>query len=204
MQTELIGCDLENTDAIALVTIAMTLSVLALILNLWAFFRSDSSSQYQHGFWSKDWKKEAAFYALGEFLRVKMLSGGYGKHYAYYVNRDGALLAVDAVDFYFAHLARINDFWDLVSDAVGSEGSAFTVPMEKIDLDDGKRNFTYVDNGCIRAFVDGVVPSSIIDANYCTRATAKDFSDAVINAQAEARERDRGRYLNVFHVDDNY
>ena len=187
-----------------IVTIAITLSVLALILNLWVLFKCDSSSQYQHGFWSKDWKKESAFYALWQFLRVKMLSGGYGKHYAYYVNRDGALLAVDAVYFYLAHLARLNDFWYLVSDAVGCEGSAFTVSIEKIDLGDGKRDFTYVDDGSIRAFIDGVVPSSIIDADYCTRVTAKDFSDAVINAQTEARERNRGRYLNVFHVDDNY
>jgi hypothetical protein len=187
-----------------IITIVVTLSVLALILNLWVLFQRDSSSPYQHGFWSKDWKKEAAFYALWEFLRVKMLSGGYGKHYAFYVNRDGTLLSVDAVYFYLAHLTGINDFWDLVSDAVGSNGSAFTGSIEEIDLGDGKRDFTYVDNGSIRAFVDGVVPSSIIDADYCTRVTAKDFSDAVINAQAEACERNRGRYLNVFHVDDNY
>lgn len=185
-----------------LTTISLTLSAMAISLNLWVLYRRhcDVQALDDLGPWCEDWKNEAALNAFGKFLRIKVLSGGYGKRNAYYVTKDGVLLAVDAVDFYLAHAARINDFWELIADDVSGGRCGAAVSLEQIDLGDGKGEFTYVDNGCIRAFIDGVVPSSLIDSHYCARATAEDFKGAVVNAQAEARKRNDSRYINVFHA----
>lgn len=183
-----------------LTTISLTLSAMAISLNLWVLWLRSRSAFEEHGLFSKYWKNEAVANALWKFLRIKVLSGGYGKHNAYYVTEDGVLLTVDAVYFYLAHAAGINDFWELIADDVGGGCYGAAISLEQIDLGDGKRDFTYVNNGCIRAFIDGVVPSSLIDSHYCARATAEDFKGAVVNAQAEARKRNDSRYINVFHA----
>ena len=181
-------------------TISLVLSAAAIALNLWALREKRCHKLEALSDWGEYWKAEAGLYALRKFLRIKTLSGGYGKHNAYYVTKDGVLLAVDAVDFYFAHFAGVNDFWELVADDVGGGSCGVAVALEQIDLGDGKRDFTYIDNGRIRAFVDGIVPSSLIDSHYCARATSENFKNAVVNAQAEARKRNNGRYIDVFNA----
>lgn len=183
----------------SLTTISLVLSAAAIALNLWVLWHKRRHELKAPGAWGEDWKAEAGVYTLWKLLRIKVLSGGYGKHNAYYVTEYGALLAVDAVDFYLAHFAGMNDFWELVADGVGGGSCGAAVSLEQIDLGDGKRDFTYVDNGRIRAFVDGIVPGSLIDSHLCARATSEDFKNAVINAQAEARKRYNSRYIDVFN-----
>lgn len=186
----------------SLTTISLALAVMAVVLNLWVLYRRHCDVQALDGLgpWCENWKNEAALNAFRKFLRIKVLSGGYGKRNAYYVTKDGALLAVDAVDFYLAHFAGMNNFWDLVADDVSGGRCRAEVLVKQIDFSDGERDFTYVDDGRICAFVEGIVPSSLIDSNYCTRATVTDFSNAIVYAQAEARKRNDRRYVNVFHA----
>lgn len=136
--------------------------------------------------------------ALRDF-RVELAPSGRGKHHAYHVTDDGVLLAVDAVDMYLACLAGLDEFWDVVAASGGGRGNPFAVSLDEIDLGDGKGDFTYVYNRCGEAFVDAGGPMPPPYAHDSARATADDFKNAVVHAQAEAAERERSCYANAFH-----
>lgn len=170
-----------------------------LALNAWVLIaRLRERSPDRIEMW-RNWTKRIALDAFRELLRDKLLAGGYGKHRAYHVSKDGILLAVDAADMQLANLTELHEFWDIVASAGDERGNPFAVSLDEIDLGDGKGDFTYVCNHCGKAFVDGAAPLPSSDANPCARATANDFKHAVVHAQAEAAERKRSRYANAFH-----
>lgn len=185
-------------------TACAVIAVAAFALNLWVFMRRrrerrERLSLEEPNSYRERWTECVAFQAFWQLHRAKLLAGGYGKHHAYHVTDDGVLLAVDAVDYYLAVLAGANEFWDAVATAGGERGNPFAVTLDEIDLGDGKGDFTYVYNRCGEAFVDAVLPFPLPYSDDSARATADDFKDAVIDAQAEAAKRKRIRYAKSFH-----
>ena len=134
-----------------------------------------------------------------KFLRLELLAGGRGKHHAYHVAENGMLLAVDAVAYYLAVFARMDDFWHVVAAAGGCGRNPFAISLDKIDLGDGKGDFTYIHDCCGKAFIDGIVPAELLHPYDCARATAEDFKNAVVECQTEAGERNRRRYSMTVH-----
>ena len=59
----------------------------------------------------RGWDECPRLHAARKFLGAKLLAGGYGKHHAYYIAGDGRVLVADAVDFYLALFAGVEDFW---------------------------------------------------------------------------------------------
>lgn len=180
----------------ALTYSALIMAALGLALNAWAFLRARLTPEEAE---REDRAERGAFEAIGELLRAELLAGGRGKHHAYHVTEDGVLLAVDAVDMYLACLAGLDEFWDVVAASGGGRGNPFAVSLDEIDLGDGKGDFTYVYNRCGEAFVDAGGPLPPPYAHDSARATADDFKNAVVHAQAEAAERERSCYANAFH-----
>ncbi len=147
-----------------------------------------------------DRTKRLVLDAFGSLLRAKLLTGGYGKHRAYHVAKNGVLLAVDAADLQLANFAGVHDFWDFVSSVGDERGNPFAVSLDEVGLGNGKGDFTYVCNRCGKAFVDAVLDSEALSEPYnCARVTAHDFKNAVVHAQAKAAERNRGCYVDAFH-----
>lgn len=138
--------------------------------------------------------KIGALKVAREFLRLKLRAGGRGKHHAYHVAKNGALLAVDALDYYLAVLSGMDDFWYEVASAGAVGSNPFAVSLDEVCLGDGKGDFTYIHNLSGKAFVDGIAPVDLLHPNDCARVTARDFKNAVIDGQAEAAKRNRSRY----------
>lgn len=181
----------------SLTTISLVLSAVAIGLNLWVLWRRNSTES----FGEEEWAEVSTLDAFWELFRAELLAGGRGKHYAYRVADDGTLLAIDATYVYFALLTGMDGLWEIVDSVRRARGNAFAVSLDEIDLGDGKRNFTYIDDGGRNnCFVDSDTAATFLHSNHCTRATADDFKYAVVNAQAEARERNNRRYINVFHA----
>lgn len=182
----------------SLTTISLVLSVTAMGLNLWLLWLRRSTES----FGEEEWAEVSTLDAFWELFRAELLAGGRGKHYAYRVADDGTLLAIDATYVYFAIMTGMDGLWEIVDSVRRARGNAFAVSLDEIDLGDGKRNFTYIDDGGRNnCFVDSDTAATFLHSNHCTRATADDFKYAVVNAQAEARERNNRRYINVFHAE---
>ena len=175
----------------------VVLGCLAFALNLRAFLLARRSRMMEREQERERRAKCAVLEVAREFLRLELLAGGRGKHHAYNVAENGMLLAVDAVDYYFAVLARMNDFWYVVASAGGTGRNPFAVSLDKIDLGDGKGHYTFIDDYGRKAFVDGIVPPGLFDFYNSARVTADDFKNAVVDAQAEAGKRNRSRYSMI-------
>lgn len=175
----------------------VVLGCLAFALNLRAFLLARRSRMMEREQERERRAKCAVLEVAREFLRLELLAGGRGKHHAYNVAENGMLLAVDAVDYYFAVLARMNNFWYVVASAGGTGRNPFAVSLDKIDLGDGKGHYTFIDDYGRKAFVDGIVPPGLFDFYNSARVTADDFKNAVVDAQAEAGKRNRSRYSMI-------
>lgn len=179
---------------------ALIMALLALALNAWVcLMRRKRLERTRNEQVVHDWDDRRDLNPFREGLRVKLLAGGYGKHHAYHVTEDGVLLAVDALDLYLACLAGLDEFWDVVASVGDARDNPFAVSLDEIDLGDGKGDFTYIDNRCGKSFVDCVASLEAPYAYDCARVTAKEFKNAVVDAQAEAAERKHRRYCNAFH-----
>ena len=176
--------------------ISLALSLIAVALNLWQMWRRNSTES----FGEEEWAEVATLDAFWELFRAELLAGGRGKHYAYRVADDGTLLAIDATYVYFAIMTGVDGLWEVIDSVRRARGNAFAVSLDEIDLGDGKRNFTYIDDGGRNnCFVDSDTAATFLLSNHCTRASADDFKSAVIDAQTKANERNRGRYSRFFH-----
>ena len=175
----------------------VVLACLAFALNLMAFLRVRRSRMMEREQERARRAKCAVLEVAREFLRLELLAGGRGKHHAYHVAENGMLLAVDAVTYYLAVFARMDDFWHVVAAAGRCGCNPFSVSLYKIDFGDGKGDFTYIHDRCGKAFIDGAVPPGLSDFYNGARATANDFKNAVVDAQAEARKRNRSRYSMI-------
>lgn len=169
----------------------------ALALNLWVLFARLRKRTERKNRERDEWAKGIALKALREFLRAKLLAGGYGKHRAYHVTEYGALLAVDAADLQLAIFAGLYEFWDFVAGISGQgvadyRANPFAVSLDEIDLGDGKGDFTYIRNGCGESFVDAVLFGDLANPHFCARVTADDFKCAVVRAQEKAAKRGEG------------
>ena len=171
----------------------------ALVMSAWVFF--SRRRRFEDLLWSpvKKWAECAVLEVARKFLRLELLAGGRGKHHAYHVSEDGVLLSVDAVEYYFAVLAGMYDFWQAVATAGGTGRNPFAVSLDKIDLGDGKGDFTYIHNCCGKAFIDGIVPTELLHPYDCAGATADEFKNAVVECQTEAGKRNRRRYSMTVH-----
>lgn len=142
---------------------------------------------------------------LRELFRAKLITGGNGKHHAYHITQSGRVLVVDAADMQLAVVAGYKEFWDFVEECAGHDAAnnganALSVSLDEIDFGDGKGDFTYIRNGCGEAFVDGLLAFDYSAySDCCARTTAEYFKNAVINAQAEAAERNRSRDGDLIH-----
>lgn len=170
------------------------LAFFALVTSLWVYYSRRRRWQELRELERARRAECAVLKVARKFLRLELLAGGRGKHHAYHVSYNGVLLSVDAVDYYFAVLAGMHDFWQAVATAGGTGRNSFAISLGEIDLGDGKGDFTYVDNCCGKAFVDGIVPTELLHPYDCARATAEDFKNAVVECQAEASKRNRRRY----------
>lgn len=169
----------------------------ALAMSAWVYYSLRRRNEELRESARKRRAKCAVLEVAREFLRLELLAGGRGKHHAYNVAENGMLLAVDAVDYYFAVLARMNDFWYVVASAGGTGRNPFAVSLDEIDLGDGKGHYTFIDDYGRKAFVDGIVPPGLFDFYNGARVTADDFKNAVVDAQAEAGKRNRSRYSMI-------
>ena len=180
--------------ALAMGVAAVVSAAIALAAGVWVYrrrkWRQEESEELA---WERG-TKYAALKVAREFLRLELLAGGRGKQHAYYVAEDGMLLAVDAVDYYFAVLSGMHDFWDVVASAGAVGRNPFAVSLDEVDLGDGEGDFTYIHNLSGKAFIDGIAPVDLLHPNDCARVTAGDFKNAVIDGQAEAAKRNRSRY----------
>lgn len=179
---------------------ALIMALLALALNAWVcLMRRKRLERTRNEQVVHDWDERRDLNPFREWLRVKLLAGGYGKHHAYHVTEDGVLLAVDVVDLYLACLAGLDEFWYVVESVGDARSNPFAVSLDEIDLGDGKGDFTYIDNCCGKSFVDCAASLGAPYAYDCARVTADEFKDAVVYAQAEAAERKHSRYRKAFH-----
>lgn len=175
----------------------VVLGCLAFALNLRAFLLARRSRMMEREQERERRAKCAVLEVAREFLQLELLAGGRGKHHAYHVAENGMLLAVDAVAYYLAVFARMDDFWHVVAAAGGCGRNPFAVSLDKIDLGDGKGHYTFIDDYGRKAFVDGIVPPGLFDFYDGARVTADDFKNAVVDAQAEAGKRNRSRYSMI-------
>ena len=133
-------------------------------------------------------------HAARKFLRAKLLAGGYCKHHAYYIAGDGRVLAADAVDFYQALFAGVEDFWHVVACAERHQRGThlLAAPLKEIDFGDGERGYTRVHYCGGETYID-IGPIENISYPYrCTWATADEFKKAIVEAQAKASECGKG------------
>ena len=178
------------------IMVANVATFAAVAVDLWAQWRDWKRAAFQR----QDGSFIPVLKAAHQLLRAELLAGGRDKHYAYHVSEDGILLRVDAVQLYLALFAGVEDFWQLVASAGGERGDAFAVTLDEIDFGDGKGYFTYIHGNGDGTFVDGIVPAAFPGPYYSTRATADEFKNAVVDAQAEAAKRKRACYAEIFHA----
>lgn len=184
---------MKNWD-LAMTVVAVVFGAIALAAGVWVCCRRKRrQEELKELAWERG-TKCAALKVAREFLRLKLRAGGRGKHHAYHVAENGVLLAVDAVDYYFAVLSGMHDFWDVVASAGAVGRNPFAVSLDEVDLGDGKGDFTYIDDLGDKAFIDGIAPTELLSPDDCARVTARDFKNAVVDGQAEAAKRNRSRY----------
>lgn len=166
----------------------------ALALNLWVLFARLRKRTERKNRERDEWAKGIALKALREFLRAKLLAGGYGKHHAYYIAGDGRVLVADAVDFQFALFAGMEDFWHAVACAERQQRGAYLIaaPLEQINFGDGKCGYTRVHYCGGETYIDIAPVDNLAYPYRCSWATADEFKEAVVEAQAKAAERGCG------------
>ncbi|MBQ3106218.1 MAG: hypothetical protein IJC51_01910 [Eggerthellaceae bacterium] len=184
---------MERLD-LAMGVVAVVTATIALAAGVWVYrLRKRRQEELKKLAWERG-TKYAALKVARELLRLKLHAGGRGKHHAYHVAKNGVLLAVDALDYYFAVLSGMDDFWYEVASAGAVGSNPFAVSLDEVCLGDGKGDFTYIHNLSGKVFVDGIAPVDLLHPNDCARVTAGDFKNAVIDGQAEAAKRNRSRY----------
>ena len=138
-----------------------------------------------------NWDECPRLHAARQFLGAKLLAGGYGKHHAYCIAGDGGVLAADALDFYLALFAGVEDFWHLVALAERHQPGSrlLSRPAEEIGLDDGERRYARIHYGGGITYVDSVAVGNLPYAYHCTWATAGEFKYAIEDAKRQASAR---------------
>ena len=184
---------MERLD-LAMGVVAVVTATIALAAGVWVYrLRKRRQEELKKLAWERG-TKYAALKVAREILLLKLHAGGRGKHHAYHVAKNGVLLAVDALDYYFAVLSGMDDFWYEVASAGAVGSNPFAVSLDEVCLGDGKGDFTYIHNLSGKVFVDGSAPVDLLHPHDCARVTAGDFKNAVIDGQAEAAKRNRSRY----------
>lgn len=142
----------------------------------------------------RHWDECPRFNAARKYLRAKLLTGGYGKHHAYCITRDGRVLVADAVDFYLALFAGVEDFWNLVAFAELHESGThlLTRPLEQIDFGDGKSGHARIHYCGGETYIDAIPVDNLSHPYRCTWATAKEFKQAIADAQNKAAAGGQG------------
>ena len=180
-------------------TACAVIAVSAFALNLWAFLRRrrerrELLSLEEPNSYREHWTERVAFQAFRQLLRAKLLAGGYGKHHAYYIAGDGRVLVADAVDFYLALFAGVEDFWHVVACAERHQRGThlLAAPLKEIDFGDGERGYTRVHYCGGETYIDIGPVGDLSYPHRCTWATADEFKQAVVDAQAKASECGKG------------
>ena len=142
----------------------------------------------------RGWDECPRLHAARKFLGAKLLAGGYGKHHAYYIAGDGRVLVADAVDFYLALFAGVEDFWHVVACAERHQRGThlLAAPLKEIDFGDGERGYTRVHYCGGETYIDIGPVGDLSYPHRCTWATADEFKQAVVDAQAKASECGKG------------
>ena len=142
----------------------------------------------------RGWDECPRLHAARKFLGAKLLAGGYGKHHAYYIAGDGRVLAADAVDFYQALFAGVEDFWHVVACAERHQRGThlLAAPLKEIDFGDGERGYTRVHYCGGETYID-IGPVEDLSYPYrCTWATADEFKKAIVEAKKKAAASGNG------------
>ena len=139
----------------------------------------------------RGWDECPRLNAARKFLRAKLLTGGYGKHHAFYIAGNGSVLVSDAIDFYLALFSGVEDFWQMVARAERHQRGAHLLasPLQEINFGYGERGYTRVHYYGGETFIDIVPVDDLAYPCLCTWATAKEFKQAIVEAQAKASER---------------
>ena len=140
------------------------------------------------------WDECPRLNAAREFLRAKLLTGGYCKHHAFYIAGDGRVFVADAVDFQFALFAGVEDFWHMIARAERQKRGAhlLAIPLQEINFGDGECAYTCV-NYCGGITYIDIAP--IYDLSYpyrSFRATADEFKQAIVEAKKKAAASGNG------------
>ena len=133
----------------------------------------------------------ARFNSVRELLRSKLLAGGKHECSAYHVTENGVWLRVDAECFYAALFAGVHDFWELV-EVYGGEANRLAEPVEKMEFRNGEGCLTCIRCNCGETYLDTIFPSDLPYPYLCSRVTADEFKNAIIQRKAEAAERAEG------------
>ena len=142
----------------------------------------------------RGWDECPRLHAARKFLGAKLLAGGYGKHHAYYIAGDGRVLAADAVDFYQALFAGVEDFWHVVARAERHQRGThlLAAPLKEIDFGDGERGYARVHYCGGETYID-IGPVEDLSYPYrCTWATADEFKQAIVEAKKKAAASGNG------------
>lgn len=143
-----------------------------------------------------------AFNPAREFLRAKLLAGGYDKHHAYHITDGGFVLVADALDYYFALFAGIEEFWNIVASAISEKRSnhLLTAPLEQIEFGDGKGTYSRIYDASGETYVDVLFPNDLPYPYFCSWVSAEMFKDAIVKRQAEAKNANCRGDADVFHA----